>query len=83
MKNLAPQAGIRPPLEWANCGGCRQYFEVRRCDSAKVPKWVRADTVRNTPLLQDTFPFCDCRLGSGETVSREGTDARNAQGEML
>ena len=80
--NLAAPGRIRPSPESSYFRGYGQHLRGRRRDSAKVPKWARADTAEHSSVARDTLLCCDCRQGSGETVSREGTDARNAQGEM-
>jgi len=82
--NLAPPGRIRPPRESSFFRSCGPHLEVRRRDSVKVPKWVRADTVWSTPpVVRDTLLRCDCRQGSRETVRREGMSTRKARDEMI
>ena len=81
--NLAPPGRIRPPRESSFSRSYGPHLEVHRRDSVKVPKWVRADTVRSTPpAVRDTLLRCDCRQGSRETVRGEGMSTRKAHDEM-
>ena len=81
--NLAAPGRIRPPRESSFSRSYGPHLEVRRRDSVKVPKWVRADTVWSTPpIVRDTLLRCDCRQGSRETVRREGMSTRKAHDEM-
>ena len=45
--NLAPQAGIRPPPECEYFRGYRRYFGGQLCDSARILKCTRTDTVQS------------------------------------
>jgi len=81
--NLAAPGRIRPPRESSFSRSYGPHLEVHRRDSVKVPKWVRADTVRSTPpAARDTLLRCDCRQGSRETVRGEGMSTRKAHDEM-